>query len=358
MKRESGQAAVATGLSAFLSDVHPLPSRPTMSDTLRGLATTLLVALLFALVLETLPVDAQAPATAPRVGVLLATGGTVDGQRMEELRQGLRDLGWVEGRTIALDIRNSEGRRERLPVLAEELARLRVDVLVTSGAPAIRAAREASRTIPIVMARMDDADVHGFVESLARPGGNITGLSFQNAALAPKLLQLLKEAAPHLMRVSVLWDPAAQPRVAETAGAAIGVRTQVLQVRERRDYAQAFDAARKAQADGVVIIGSPNFTGGIPQLAELAAHHRLPAVYYNRRFAEAGGLMAYGPSEAEFSWRRAATFVDKILKGARPSDLPVEQPSAFDLVINLKTAQALGLAVPQTILIQATHVIR
>jgi putative ABC transport system substrate-binding protein len=208
------------------------------------------------------------------------------------------------------------------------------------------------------MARMDDAEAHGFVESLARPGGNITGLSFQNAALASKWLQLLKEAAPHLVRVAVLWDPAAQPKAAETAGAAMGVRTQVLQVRERQDYPKAFDAARKAQADGVVILGSPNFTGGISQLAELATRHRLPAIYYHRRFAEAGGLMAYGPSESEFNWRRAATFVDKILKGARPADLPVEQPSAFDLVINLKAAKALSLALPQTLLIQATHVIQ
>lgn len=328
-----------------------------MSDAMRGLALALLAGVQLALVLGTLPAEAQAPTAVPRVGVLFAIGGSPARQRLEELRQGLRELGWVEGGTVALEVRHTEGSRERLPALAAELVRLRVDVIVTSGPPAIRAVREATRTIPIVMARMDDAEAHGFVESLARPGGNITGLSFQNAELAPKWLQLLKEAVPRLARVGVLWDPAAQPKAAETAGAPLGVRTQLLPVRERRDYPLAFDAARKAQADGVVILGSPNFTDGIPQLAELATRHRLPAVYYHRRFAEAGGLLAYGPSEAEFSWRRAATFVDKILKGARPADLPVEQPSAFDLVINLNAAKTLGLALPQTLVIQATHVI-
>lgn len=329
-----------------------------MGDAMRGLAFQAVAGLLLTLVPAALPVEAQAPPKVPRVGVIFAIGGSPANQRLGELRQGLRELGWVEGRTIMLEIRHAEGKGERLPALAAELVQLKVDVIVSSGPPAIRAIREATRTIPIVMARMDDADAHGFVDSLARPRGNITGLSFQNAELTTKWLQLLKEAVPRLARVAVLWDPTAQAKAAETGAAAMGVRTQVLEVRERRDYHRAFEAARKAEADGVVILGSPNFTNGIPQLAELASQYRLPALYYHRRFAEAGGLMAYGPSESEFSWRRAATFVDKILRGARPGDLPVEQPSAFDLVINLKAAKTLGLALPQTLLIQATHVIQ
>jgi putative ABC transport system substrate-binding protein len=318
----------------------------------------LLTGALLVLVAWLLPAAAQAPAGLSRVGVIVAIGGPPANRRLDELRQGLEELGWVEGRNLALEVRYAGGSRDHLPALAKELVSLNVDVIVTSGPPAIRAAREATRTIPIVMARMDDADAHGFVDSLAHPGGNVTGLSFQNAQLAPKWLQLLKETTPRLTRVVVFWDPLAQPKAAETAAAAMGIEIQVLEVRERRDYQAAFEAARKAQADGVVILGSPNLTDGIPQLAELAIRYRLPAIYYNRRFAEAGGLLAYGPSEAQFSWRRAATFVDKILKGARPGDLPVEQPSAFDLVINLKTARTLGLSLPSTLLIQATQVLR
>jgi putative ABC transport system substrate-binding protein len=320
------------------------------SSTFRAVA-----GLLLALV-GALPVEAQAPV--PRVGVILAIGGSPANQRLEELRQGLRELGWIEGQTILLEVRYAEGKRERLPALAAELVTLKVDAIVSSGPPAIRAIKAATTTIPIVMARMDDADAHGFVDSLARPGGNVTGLSFQNAELTPKWLQLLKEAVPRLDRVAVLWDPVAQPRAADTGAAAMSIRSQVLEVRERRNYPLAFEAARKAEADGVVILGSPNFTDGLRELAGLASQHRLPAIYYHRRFAEAGGLMAYGPSESEFNWRRAAIFVHRILRGARPADLPVQQPSAFDLVINLKTAKALGLSIPQTLLIRATHLIQ
>jgi putative ABC transport system substrate-binding protein len=329
-----------------------------MGDVMRGSPFQAIAGLLLALVAGALPVEAQAPATVPRVGVILVLGGSPGNQRLDELRQGLRELGWVEGRNIMLEVRHAEGGRERLPALAAELVKLKVDVIVSSGRPAIRAVMEATRTIPIVMARMDDADAHGFVDSLARPGGNITGLSFQNAELTPKWLQLLKEAVPRLARVAVLWDPTAQAKAAETGAGAMGVRTQVLEVRDHRDYHRAFGAARKAEADGVVIVGSPNFTSGIAQLAELASQYRLPAIYYHRRFPEAGGLMAYGPSESEFNWRRAATFVDKILRGARPGDLPVEQPSAFDLVVNLKAARTLGLSLSQNLLLQATQVIQ
>jgi putative ABC transport system substrate-binding protein len=252
---------------------------------------------------------------------------------------------------------------ERLPALVAELVRLPVDVIVVHGPAGVRAAQAATRTIPIVMARMDDADDHGFVASLARPGGNVTGLSFQTGELSGKWLTLLKEALPRLARVAVLWDgtgTANQLSTLESAARAIDVQLYVLEVRSPDEFDRAFAAAATAQADGLVILAAPLLTRYVPRLAELATTHRLPAVYYERSFAEAGGLLAYGPkaSDPSWGWRRAAVYVDKILKGTNPADLPVERPTRFELIINLKATKALGITMPPSLLLLADEVIQ
>jgi putative tryptophan/tyrosine transport system substrate-binding protein len=321
------------------------------------LALTMLVALLAA--------EAQPRTKIPRVGFLREVRQAEEPRfgYLEEFRHGLHDLGYVEGQNIFLEVRWSEERLDRLAELAAELVRLQVDVLVVHGTQGVRAARDATSTIPIVMARQDDAVEHGFVASLARPGGNITGLSFQTGELSGKWLELLKDALPSLAQVAVLWDATGtehQRRTLEQAAHAVGVHPQIFEVRSLDDFDGAFAAVHTAQAEGLVILASPLLTYHASQLAALAAQHRLPAIYGNRRFAEAGGLMTYGPKESDASWSfgRAAVFVDKILKGAKPADLPVEQPTQFELIVNLKTAQALGLTIPPTLLFQADEVIR
>ena len=281
----------------------------------------------------------------------------------EPFYAGLQDLGYVEGQSILLEARWSEGHLDRLAELAADLVRHQVDVLVVYGPQGTRAARDATRTIPIVMARMDDADEHGFVASLARPGGNITGLSFQTGALSGTWLELLKDTVPSLARVAVLWDPtgtANQRTILEHAAPALGVSLHVVEVHSPDDFDRAFAADHTAQAEGVVLLASPLFGLYTPRLVALAVQHRLPMMGWNRHFAEEGGLMAYGPKESDPSWgeRRAAVFVDKILKGAKPADLPVEQPTKFELVLNLRTANALGFTFPPAILFQADEVIR
>jgi putative ABC transport system substrate-binding protein len=303
-------------------------------------------------------VEAQQAPTVPRIGILTRT--TARGP--EAFRHGLQELGYVEGHNLIVEWRYAE-RPEQAPALAAELVRLGVDVLVTHGPTGVRAAMAATRTIPIVVGRIDDADEQGFVASLARPGGNVTGLSFQTGELSGKWLELLKEAIPSVARLAVLWDANGtvnQLRTLERTAQAMGVPLHVLEIRSGADVDRAFDTARTAQAEGLVILAAPFLTDNIARLAALAAQHRLPAIYYHRRFAETGGLMAYGPQESDpiWGWRRAAVFVDKILKGAQPAELPVEQPTRFELVINLKTAQALGLTVPSPLLFQADEVIR
>jgi len=280
----------------------------------------------------------------PRVGVLRLDSPHSTDRSISEFSQGLRELGYMEGRNIALEIRWAEDRVERLPALAAELVRLKVDVIVTHGPAGIRAARDATGTIPIVMGRMGDADGYGFVASLARPGGRITGLSFRTDELSSKWLGLLKEALPSVSRVAVLWEatsPVKQRRAIESFAHATGVQLNGLTVHGPGDFDTVLGAAKTAKAEAVVILGSVIHTTHSQRLADLAAKHRLPAIYYHRRFAEAGGLLAYGPKESDpsWGWRRAAVFVDKILKGAKPADLPVEQPTVFELVINLKTAK-------------------
>jgi putative ABC transport system substrate-binding protein len=332
---------------------------------LRSRTVVLIVLYALGLLAVALAAVAQSPAKIPRVGVL-HPGRQTDEPRLrilEEFRQGLHELGYVDGQTIALEIRWVEGSVERLPELASELVHLKVDVLVVFGPPSVRAARAATSTIPIVMARMDDAEEHGFVASLARPGGNITGLSFQTGELSGKWLEVLKDAVPSASRVAVLWDAMGtvnQLRAIEHAAQAVGIQLYVLEIQSLSALAGAFEAAKTAQAEGLVILASPDFSQNMPRLAELAVQHRLPAIYYSRRFAEVGGLLAYGPqgSDPGWGWRRAAVYVDKLLKGAKPAGLPVEQPTKFELVINLKTAQALGLTLPPSLLFQADEVIK
>jgi len=293
-----------------------------------------------------------------RVGVLRVDPGP---DRIEELRDGLREHGWVEGRTVVLEIRSADGQIPRLPELAADLVRRHVDVIVTHGASGVRAAQQATRTIPIVMGRMDDADSHGLVTNLARPEGNVTGLSFQARELTGKWLQLLKEAVPRLDRVAILSDadePASQLRAAQDAARSLGLAVRAVQVRASAELPDVFETLHRERVRALLILGSARLTGEAERLGELAAGARLASLYYHERFSAAGGLLSYGPRESEFSWRRAAVFVDRLLRGARPADLPVEQPTRFDLVVNLRTAGLLGLTVPQSVLLSADRVIR
>ena len=301
--------------------------------------------------------DAQ-PADKPAtIGVLLNSSAT---SNVDDLRHGLRDLGYVEGQTFVLDVVSADGELERLTPLAAALVRRKVDVIVTSGPSAVGAARAATNTVPIIMGRMDDVDSHGFVKNLARPGGNITGLSFQTSELAGKWVHLLKETVPRLSRLAILWDArstVSQRQSAQQAARVLGLQAQTLEVRDAARLESAFRAAVAWSANAVAMLASPGFTGRQMEAADLGIRNRLPMIYYNRGFADAGGLLSYGPSASEFSWRRAAVFVDKILKGAKPGELPVEQPTKFELIINARTARLLGLAIPPSVLLRADHVI-
>jgi len=308
--------------------------------------------------------EAQEPAKVFRLGLL----GTVPPTDPGTLRiwdgflEGLRQLGYVEGQNLVIERRFSEGRYERLPALAAELVRLKVDVIVAGGAPAPEAAQRATSTIPIVMLNHGDPVGSGLVASLARPGRNVTGLSFIAPDLVGKQLQLLKEVVPGISRVAVLSDPtvpaqALMLREAEVAARSLKVQLQMLEARAPSDFASAFSAMTKDRAGALIVLGAVMFFIQRTRIVELAAQSRLPAMYWAKEFAEAGGLMAYGSNIREM-YRRAATYVDRILKGAKPADLPVEQPTKFELVINLKTAKALGLTIPQSVLGRADEVIQ
>jgi putative tryptophan/tyrosine transport system substrate-binding protein len=310
-----------------------------------------------------LAASAQQAGKVWRIGLLGGYSPTSpEGSRAwEAFFQGLRELGYVEGQNILIEGRFYGDRTERLPALAAELVRLKVDVIVAQGPPAPEAAQRATSTIPIVMTVHQDPVGSGLVASLARPGRNVTGLSVLSTELVGKRLQLLKEAVPGLSRVAVLSDPthptaALQLREAEVAARSLKVQLQVLEARAPSDFANAFSAMTKDRAGGLIALGGLMFFVQRTRIVELAAQSRLPAIYGAKEFAEAGGLMAYGPNIRE-SYRRAATYVDKILKGAKPGDLPVEQPTKFELVINLKTAKALGLTIPQSLLLRADRVI-
>jgi len=309
------------------------------------------------------PAEAQQPAKVPRIGYL--TGGSLSANlaRLEAFRQGLRELGYVEGKNIVIEYRYAEGKFDRLPELAAELVRLKVDIIVSAGPIVTRAAKEATVTIPIVMAQDADPVGSGFVASLARPGGNITGLSSLSPELSGKRLELLKEIVPKLSRVAVFGTStrpgnAQELRETELAAGAFGVKLQYLDVLGPKDIETAFRAAGKGRAHAVLM----NVSGGIAlsqrtQITDLAVKNRLPAIYPWQEFVEAGGLMTYSVSSTDLS-RRAATYVDKILKGAKPADLPVEQPTKFEFIINLKAAKQIGLTIPPNVLARADKVIR
>jgi len=307
---------------------------------------------------------AQQPVRVPRVGYLSPNSPSDPARqrRLEAFRQGLRELGYVEGQNIAVEPRWAEEKYDRLPALAADLVHLKVDVIVAVGVPATRAAQQATRTIPIVMAMVIDPVATGLVATLARPGGNVTGQSLVAPELVGKQLELLKEVVPKVSRVGLLWNPAnpgsaPQLREAEVAARALGVRLQPLEARGPQEIDSAFAAMTRERAGALVVLVDAIFTSQRTQIAELAAKRRLPAVYGLREHAEAGGLMVYSANPLDLE-RRAATYVDKILKGRKPADLPVEQPTRFELVINLKTAKALGLTFPPSVLVRAEEVIR
>jgi putative tryptophan/tyrosine transport system substrate-binding protein len=316
-------------------------------------------AMLFALCSS---VEPQQPKKVPRIVYLAASPAAANAGRLAAFRQGLREIGYVEGENILIEDRYAEGKFDRLPALAAELVRLKVDVIITAGPPVTRAVKEATAKIPVVMAQDGDPVGNGFVASLARPGGNITGMSQLAAEISGKQLELLKETVPKLSRVAVLGTStrpgnAQALKETELAAGTFGVRLQYLDVRGPKDIETAFREARQGRAGAVLVLQSPVFTSQRTQVAELAAKTRLPAIYPQTEYTEAGGFMCYGVNTPDL-FRRAAYHVDKILKGAKPADLPIEQPTKFELVINLKAAKQIGLTIPPNVLARADRVIR
>jgi putative ABC transport system substrate-binding protein len=308
-----------------------------------------------------LAVEAQQPGKVFQVGFLATATPSLMSAWLTAFREGLRERGYVEGKNISMEYRWGEGKPERFPGLAAELVKLKVDVIVTSGPQAVRAVQHATTTIPIVMAVIQDPVELGFVTSLARPGGNITGLSFQDSELVTRRLQLLKEVIPDVIRVGVLWNPTGGDgttlKAAEAAATSLGLNVQILNVRVAEDLVGAFEAAKQKRAQALVQIASPLFAAHRKTILDLSAKSRLPTTCQERTFVVDGCLMAYGPSFPDM-FRRAAYYVDRILQGAKPGNLPVEQSTTFELVINLKTAKALGLTIPQSLLQRANEVIQ
>jgi putative ABC transport system substrate-binding protein len=328
-----------------------------------------LIAMLVTLILATPFVSAVAQAQQPAkkvpiIGVLSlgSPPSLPDWKQRSVFLQELRTLGWMEGQNLTVEYRWASGRSYRLPDLAAELVHLHVDVIVVNDTPALQAVQHATTTIPIVAFFGVDPVAEGYVASLARPGGNITGVSGVAPELSSKLLELLTAAVPGAGRIAVFvspYHPALGPMIEETtrAAQAVGIQPQVLEVWDRAGLTGAFDAAMTERAGALLVLPGLLFVYHRTRLAELAVKNQLPAIHWQRQFAEAGGLMAYGPKLSDQS-RRAAAYVDKLLKGAKPADLPIEQPTTFELVVNLKTAQALGLTLPPTLLFQADEVIR
>ncbi len=306
--------------------------------------------------------QAQQPTKVPRIGYLVVSSLPANAARIEAFRQGLRELNYVEEKNIVIDWRSADGKLDRLPALAADLVRLKADVIVTAGPQSTRAAKEATSTIPIVMTNDPDPVALGFVASLARPGGNITGLSTFAPELSGKRLEILREVVAKLSRVAVLGT-STTPGYAETlreiepAAKAFGVKLQYLDVLDSKDVETAFRAATKGRADAVLTLNSGILNSQRPQIVDLAAKNRLPVIYPDSRYVEAGGLMFYGVNLLDLD-RRAATYVDKILKGAKPGDIPVEQPMKFEFIVNLKAAKQIGLTIPPNVLVRADRVIR
>jgi putative ABC transport system substrate-binding protein len=321
------------------------------------LATIVLVIALLALPLS---VEAQPAERAWRVGYLSSSSAERERARLGAFREGLRELGYVEGKSVSIEQRYAGGQFERLPELAAELVRLEIDVIVAAGVPAVRAAQRANDVTPIVMTAVADPVGMGVVASLARPGGRVTGLS-DFPGVAAKRLELLRELAPSVSRVAVLLNPTnpsnpPQLTLVQAAAARLGVTLLVVEARRADEVDRAFAAITAEPAGALIVIGDPLLGSEAKRIIDLTARNRLVAIYWTREFPEAGGLMSYG-TNLDALWRQAATYVDKILKGARPGDLPVEQATTFELVINLKTARALGIAIPHSLRLRADQVI-
>jgi putative tryptophan/tyrosine transport system substrate-binding protein len=309
-----------------------------------------------------LTAGAQPTAKVSRIGVLSPGAPSTSSQLDAAFTQGLREQGYVEGQNAVVERRFAEGRAERISEIATELVRLKLDVIVTSTDVAIAAVKRQTQTIPIVMANSTDPVGTGFVANLARPGGNVTGLTGISPELSAKRLELLKEVVPGLSRVAIMWNPDDRGAVldykeAENAARSLGLQLQSVEVSRADDFDRAFSVLTTGRTEALIIIGSALAFTNRDQLASWAQKNRLPSMYGQRAYVDAGGLIAYGPSLAE-QWRRAATYVGKILNGAKPGELPVEQPTQFELVINLKTAKALGLTLPPSLLRRADQVIQ
>ena len=303
----------------------------------------------------------QRPAKVPRIGYIDTSSADIASVRLDRLRAGLRDLGYAEGRNIVIEVQWAEGKYERLPALAAELLKQELDVMVAAGPAAIQVVKRATSTIPVVIVASGDPLAFGFVASLSRPGGNITGLSAISADLSSKYLELLRVAIPKLSRVAVLMNPG-HPRhpdylkSIQTAAQATGVIVSPVQASTANQVEAAFDVIKRERSGALIVLGDGLFFSQARRIAELAVQQHLPVMFSTREPVESGGLMSYGPNLSE-QFYRAATYVDKILKGAKPGDLPVEQPTTIELVINLRTARAIGLAIPQELLLRADKVI-
>jgi putative ABC transport system substrate-binding protein len=319
----------------------------------------LLTAILLVLTHQAEP---QQPAKIPRIGMLVGPSSSFFSARASAFQEGLHHLGYVEGKNIAIEYRYAEGREDLFPDLAAQLVHLAVNMIVTTGTPATRAAKAATNTIPIVMSAVGDPVGAGLVSSLARPGGNITGLAIVSPELSGKRLELLKESFPRISRVAILWNPfnasaSLSLKESQAASQALSLVLQILEVRNPEDFGVAFESAIRGRADALFPINDGLVNAHYKEILEFAGKNRLPAIYAVPEYADAGGLMSYAPNYSDH-YRRTATYVDKILKGAKPGDLPVEQPTKLELVINLKTAKQIALTISQSVLARADRVIK
>ena len=323
-----------------------------------GCSSILVAVILLAVVVIA---EAQQPTKVPRIGYLNSTSYSTNSARVDAFKQGLRELGYVEGKTIIIEWRYAEEKPDHLSALAAELVRLKVDAIFAQSTASVQAAKKATTTVPIVSVSGDPVGL-GLVASLARPGGNVTGLANFTSELAGKRLELLKEVVPRVSSVAVLWNPDApsstlRMRETEAAAPSLGIKLQPVDVREPNDFEHAFAALKKDRADALFPLRSPLISSQVKRIVELAAKNRVPGMYDASEFAEAGGLMSYGTMLADLD-RRAASYVDKILKGTKPADLPIEQPTKFEFIINLKAAKQIGLTIPPNVLVRADKVIR
>jgi putative tryptophan/tyrosine transport system substrate-binding protein len=316
----------------------------------------------FAIVLAGTVTQAQQTAKVPRLGLLSPFSTSTTALWHQAFREGLHDLGWVEGKNISIEYRYADGRADRVPDLVADLVRLKVDIIVATIAADALAAKKSTRTIPIIVASAADPVGSGLVENLARPGGNITGLSQIAPEMAGKRLELLKEIVPKLVRVAVLWRPDGMAsslawKESQLPARALGLHLHSIEVRSPNEFDKAFEDATRARAGALAVMPDSLFAGNLRRIADLAARSRLPTIFHLREFADSGGLLAYGADRSDM-FRRAATYVDKILKGAKPADLPVEQPRKFEFIVNLKAAKQFGLTIPPNVLARADRIIK